>query len=106
MVVGAFPRFYQPQANRKSTPEQPQTNHNTDIDIEKEQQRTQRTTLAAAASSTGKALNKLDQLPSQEREAVITLYHQRTKTHPITNPSMDYQMHRRKLAFGKQTNLP
>jgi|GEM_PF-5462112 len=81
-----FPGFINHQANRKSTPEQPQTNHNTDIDIEKEQQRTQRTTLAAAASSTGKALNKLDQLPSQEREAIITLYHQRTKTHPITNP--------------------
>ncbi len=83
-----FPGFINHQSNGKSTVGQPQTNHNTELDIEKEQQqRTKSAPLtAAAALLEGKAKKQFDLLPQQERAAITALYHQRLQTQVIANP--------------------
>lgn len=83
-----FSHFANQQCNRKSTSNQPQTNHITDIDIEKEQQQRAASAPLAAASFSleGKAKKLLDLLPSHERDAIASLYRQRIKTQPIANP--------------------
>lgn len=94
----SFPGYINQQNNFKSTTDQLQTNHYTDIRLDKKKQQqhnsgTNSQTFdascflpVAAAAFSGKAKQLFEALSETKREEVIALYQKRVKNQPIENP--------------------